>query len=44
MKLLAGHHLAPFDRMLIAQATAELAAIVSRDSETLLYGVPTIPA
>lgn len=36
------HHRDPFDRMLIAQAKCEGAAIVSRDANIPLYGVATI--
>jgi PIN domain nuclease of toxin-antitoxin system len=34
------HHRDPFDRMLIAQATAEGLTIVTRDPHFLNYGVP----
>ncbi len=40
---LPSHHRDPFDRMLIAQAQLEGAAIVTRDPMFSLYGVPVIP-
>lgn len=39
---LPDHHRDPFDRMLIAQATVEGAAIVSREEELRAYRVPVI--
>jgi len=36
------HHRDPFDRMLVAQAGIERAAIVSRDSALRPYGVPVV--
>lgn len=36
------HHRDPFDRLLIAQATVERAAIVSADSELSAYDVPVV--
>lgn len=36
------HHRDPFDRMLIAQASVEGAAVVSRDEAMRLYGVTLI--
>ncbi|MFZ0089442.1 MAG: type II toxin-antitoxin system VapC family toxin [Solirubrobacteraceae bacterium] len=36
------HHRDPFDRMLVAQAQTEGAAIVSRDEKLLPYGVPLV--
>ena len=36
------HHRDPFDRMLIAQATIEEAAVVSRDEALRPYGVPLV--
>jgi PIN domain nuclease of toxin-antitoxin system len=36
------HHHDPFDRMLVAQASVEGAAIVSRDDALRPYGVPVI--
>jgi PIN domain nuclease of toxin-antitoxin system len=39
---LAFHHRDPFDRLLIAQALEEGAAIVGRDSEFNKYGIPLI--
>ena len=39
---IAGHHTDPFDRMLVAQALAERATIVSHDRALQPYGVPMI--
>src|SRR5690349_10469436 len=39
---LPAHHADPFDRMLVAQALAERATIVSHDRALAPYGVPTI--
>jgi PIN domain nuclease of toxin-antitoxin system len=39
---LAWHHRDPFDRMLIAQASVEAAALVSRDDALRSYGVTLI--
>jgi PIN domain nuclease of toxin-antitoxin system len=36
------HHADPFDRMLVAQALTEGAAIVSHDRELAPYGVPMV--
>jgi PIN domain nuclease of toxin-antitoxin system len=36
------HHRDPFDRMLLAQATVERAAIVSGDTALAPYGVPVV--
>ena len=36
------HHRDPFDRLLIAQATIEGAAIVSADEELRAYDVPVV--
>jgi PIN domain nuclease of toxin-antitoxin system len=36
------HHRDPFDRMLVAQAELERAAIVSRDPALRPYGVPVV--
>jgi PIN domain nuclease of toxin-antitoxin system len=36
------HHRDPFDRLLVAQALAEGAAIVSRDEPLAGYGVPLV--
>ncbi len=36
------HHRDPFDRMLVAQASVEGAAIVSRDEALRPYGVPLV--
>jgi PIN domain nuclease of toxin-antitoxin system len=36
------HHRDPFDRMLVAQATVEDAAIVTRDGAFAAYGVPVV--
>jgi len=36
------HHRDPFDRLLVAQAQAEEAAIVSRDERLAAYGVPLV--
>ncbi len=36
------HHRDPFDRILVAQATVEGAAIVSRDERLRPYGVPLV--
>ena len=36
------HHRDPFDRMLVAQAAVEGAAIVSRDEALRPYGVPLV--
>jgi len=36
------HHRDPFDRMLIAQATIEEAAIVSHDEALRPYGIPLV--
>ena len=36
------HHRDPFDRLLVAQATIEQAAIVSADPELRAYGVPVV--
>lgn len=36
------HHRDPFDRLLIAQAKVEDAAVVSRDSVFAAYGVPVV--
>jgi PIN domain nuclease of toxin-antitoxin system len=38
------HHLDPFDRMLIAQATVEHLSIVTRDQKIARYPVPVIAA
>jgi len=38
------HHRDPFDRMLVAQALAEGATLVSRDPLVAAYGVPTLTA
>ena len=38
------HHRDPFDRMLIAQATQEQAALVTRDPLFPPYGIPLLPA
>jgi PIN domain nuclease of toxin-antitoxin system len=38
------HHHDPFDRMLIAQASAEDLTIVTRDPRLALYGVSTLAA
>ena len=38
------HHRDPFDRMLIAQAQAEMLTLVSDDSQIVRYEVPTMPA
>lgn len=39
---LPAHHTAPFDRMLVAQALAEHATVVSHDRALAPYGVPMI--
>ena len=39
---LTRHHGDPFDRLLIAQAQVEGAAIISRGPRFALYGVPVI--
>jgi PIN domain nuclease of toxin-antitoxin system len=36
------HHRDPFDRLLVAQATIEDAAVVSGDERLRLYGVPVV--
>jgi PIN domain nuclease of toxin-antitoxin system len=36
------HHRDPFDRILVAQATVEGAAIVSRDERLRPYGIPLV--
>jgi PIN domain nuclease of toxin-antitoxin system len=36
------HHRDPFDRMLVAQASIEGAAVVSCDDELSAYGIPVI--
>ena len=36
------HHRDPFDRLLVAQATIEQAAIVSADPELRAYDVPVV--
>ncbi|MDO8185352.1 type II toxin-antitoxin system VapC family toxin [Conexibacter sp. JD483] len=36
------HHRDPFDRLLIAQALAEGATLVSRDEQFAAYGVPLV--
>jgi PIN domain nuclease of toxin-antitoxin system len=36
------HHRDPFDRMLVAQAGIERAAIVSRDPALSAYGIPVV--
>jgi PIN domain nuclease of toxin-antitoxin system len=36
------HHRDPFDRMLVAQASIEGAAVVSRDQRLLAYGITLI--
>ena len=41
---LALHHRDPFDHMILAQAKAEGAQIVTSDEEMTFYGVPCIPA
>ena len=41
---LPAHHRDPFDRMLVAQAQAELLTIVTRDERLGLYGVELLPA
>ena len=38
------HHRDPFDRMIIAQASAEGLTIVTSDPEFHAYGVPTLDA
>ncbi len=40
--MLEGSHNDPFDRMLIAQARSEGAAVVTRDAAFGSYGVPVI--
>lgn len=42
VELLPQHHRDPFDRMLIAQALAEGASLVSRDDVFRPYGVPLV--
>ena len=42
LEQLAPHHADPFDRMLVAQAFAEGATIVSHDRALAPYGVPVI--
>jgi PIN domain nuclease of toxin-antitoxin system len=36
------HHRDPFDRLLVAQARSESAAIVSADAQLRAYGVPVV--
>jgi PIN domain nuclease of toxin-antitoxin system len=38
------HHRDPFDRMLVAQAIAESATVVTRDPNLTPYGVPILTA
>lgn len=42
VELLPWHHRDPFDRMLVAQATVEGAAIVSRDEMLTRYGATVV--
>jgi PIN domain nuclease of toxin-antitoxin system len=42
VKRLPWHHRDPFDRILVAQATVEGAAIVSRDERLRPYGIPLV--
>jgi PIN domain nuclease of toxin-antitoxin system len=42
VETLPWHHRDPFDRMLVAQAHAEGASIVSQDQRLQLYGVPLV--
>jgi len=42
LQQLAPHHTDPFDRMLVAQALAERATIVSHDRALAPYGAPMI--
>jgi len=42
LQQLAPHHADPFDRMLVAQALAERATIVSHDRALAPYGAPMI--
>ncbi len=44
LESLPPHHADPFDRMLVAQALAERATLVSRDRALAQYGVSLIPA
>jgi PIN domain nuclease of toxin-antitoxin system len=41
---LPGHHGDPFDRMLVAQAQAEAAVLVTDDAQLREYAVPVMPA
>jgi PIN domain nuclease of toxin-antitoxin system len=41
---LAPHHADPFDRLLVSQAAAERATLVTRDRSLLAYSVPTLVA
>ena len=38
------HHADPFDRLLVAQATAQGLTLVSRDARLAAYGVALLPA
>lgn len=42
VETLPAHHRDPFDRLLIAQAAAEQATIVTHDPQISRYGVPTL--
>lgn len=42
LRTLAPHHADPFDRMLVAQALAERATLVSHDRAFAPYGVPML--
>jgi PIN domain nuclease of toxin-antitoxin system len=42
IRSLAPHHTDPFDRMLIAQATAEDVTLVTHDRQFAPYGVPVL--
>jgi PIN domain nuclease of toxin-antitoxin system len=42
VEALPWHHRDPFDRMLVAQALTEGAALVSRDAPLRDYGVPLV--
>jgi PIN domain nuclease of toxin-antitoxin system len=44
VEVLPRHHGDPFDRLLVSQALAEDATVVTRDAAIAAYDVPTMPA
>lgn len=44
LETLPFHHKDPFDHLILAQAKAEGAAVITSDREMTLYGVPCFPA